>query len=511
MLNTPDALLKFINPESYSSWDSYMGAVKQSPHYKNIEIDMQGTDKNIKKKVFKGTILYRAVVKVNQKRHQSDWTPDFSKALEAKEEFLKYRVERVTKNRYSDDTPKIKLLTAIEFYFDNIELAPNTYSCKNTTINFWLDFKDHFVHELDQNIEHLKERLKKCNCQSTAKRPCNYLMCAIEFSKKKNKTEIPYDIMNFRQELQDIIYTLPTNDEETIIIEKPDVIKFFEVGDKICNAKVNPVFRRRYKRYLDMFLLDGHTGSRPEEYSAIDVRDVDLRARQIHFRQILLIKVAAIKKNGGKKIFPMLKTKKHRTISIPDCIFSMIEKYYNEALGKPVYKDGDNECRFLFSDDKGRPIRYASMRQLFILVRDEAGLDKRLTLYKFKHTFCTYFTEKYKKVANIEKIRNLITGHSNEESLRHGGRSEDRYRKLISGRTKYLKEFDLLKYCLNSDISKEDFLKFLEKIFNPEQQLIILKSIDEDDYCETINKIEKYLIECFTPEQIVKILKSEFN
>lgn len=131
------------------------------------------------------------------------------------------------------------------------------------------------------------------------------------------------------------------------------------------------------------------TGARPEEYLALRWSDVDFDHGEVRISQVVQWRR---RRNGGGFYFMPPKTRKsRRTLKVSDSVMKLLKTHRRTqvkqrlALG-PKYRQLD----LVFASSEGTPFQRRNLHNRHLTpVLEAAKLDKTLSLYVLRHTFCT--------------------------------------------------------------------------------------------------------------------------
>nr|WP_281267862.1 tyrosine-type recombinase/integrase [Sulfoacidibacillus thermotolerans] len=136
-----------------------------------------------------------------------------------------------------------------------------------------------------------------------------------------------------------------------------------------------------------MLTLLLHTGLRLQEFIQLQLKDVDLTARQLTVRQ-------------GKGA-------KDRTLPLSQAIATQVQNYIKQL--RPAFLKVPSEALFL--SKKGRPFHPTAFREKIYFYAKKAGLhDRRVYPHTFRSTFATLLVRQ--AGADLTVIKELM-GHTN--------------------------------------------------------------------------------------------------
>lgn len=133
--------------------------------------------------------------------------------------------------------------------------------------------------------------------------------------------------------------------------------------------------------FADMVLIGIYSGWRPQELATLKAANVDLESRTF---------VGGLKTDAGR----------NRLVPIPDQIFDLVEKNYNQAI--------EMNSKYLFNDPDGQQgtyLTYDKYRKRFLKVMARLNLEHKP--HDTRHTYIT----KAKEANMNEYLLKLIVGH----------------------------------------------------------------------------------------------------
>jgi len=172
-----------------------------------------------------------------------------------------------------------------------------------------------------------------------------------------------------------------------------NVAKLVELPKQI-NKEMDVLDEDESRRFLEaaqperlqtMFSVAVSTGMRPEEYLALQWKDVDLERKTAGIRRVL-IRVA-----GQKWFFSEPKTKSStRTITLPIGLVGEIRAHRKRQAAErmrlgPAWTNHD----LIFPSELGTPLTHSNITQVFKRILRRAGLRTSLRLYDLRHTHAT--------------------------------------------------------------------------------------------------------------------------
>lgn len=139
------------------------------------------------------------------------------------------------------------------------------------------------------------------------------------------------------------------------------------------------------KHFL-VFLLALETGMRPEEYLAVQWKDIDLESGVLSVRRALVWN----RKGGGFRFEEPKTAKSRRSIPLSDSVLSAIKTYRRIQLEQRMKLGADyTNLDLVFTTELGTPISSKNLRDRhFKPLMKEAGLPK-IRLYDLRHTTAT--------------------------------------------------------------------------------------------------------------------------
>lgn len=139
------------------------------------------------------------------------------------------------------------------------------------------------------------------------------------------------------------------------------------------------------KNYV-LFLLVIQTGLRPEEYLALQWKDINFDQKTLSVRRAIVWR-----RKGGGFFFTEPKTNKsRRSISLSETLNSALKDYRRDNLEARMKLDAEiKKLDLVFTSEAGTPIQPKNLRDRhFFVIRDKANLPK-LRLYDLRHTTAT--------------------------------------------------------------------------------------------------------------------------
>ena len=139
------------------------------------------------------------------------------------------------------------------------------------------------------------------------------------------------------------------------------------------------------KHYL-VFLLAFETGMRPEEYLAVQWKDVDLESGVLSVRRALVWN----RKGGGFRFEEPKTTKSRRTIPLSNSVVSALKVYRRTQLEQRMKLGSDYaNLDLVFATELGTPISSKNLRDRhFRPLMTKAALPE-IRLYDLRHTTAT--------------------------------------------------------------------------------------------------------------------------
>jgi len=138
-------------------------------------------------------------------------------------------------------------------------------------------------------------------------------------------------------------------------------------------------------KFYAVFLLAIETGMRPEEYLALQWKDVDFVNNSVSVRRAL------VAKKGGGFIFTEPKTKKsRRSIPISNSAINVLKTHRRKQLEEKIKLGADYaNYDLVFASEIGTPLLHGNLlRRHFKPIRDKAKLPK-IRMYDLRHTTAT--------------------------------------------------------------------------------------------------------------------------
>lgn len=132
-----------------------------------------------------------------------------------------------------------------------------------------------------------------------------------------------------------------------------------------------------------------NTGMRPQELCGLKIEDIDYEAGMIHIRRAAKL----VEVESSPDVFSMGKTKTDlgdtkskagvRDLPLDGKTLEALQDWITYMSSKP------NQYGLIFPSRSGGIISHSQLPHRFAHFREKHQLDKRITLYCFRHTFCT--------------------------------------------------------------------------------------------------------------------------
>jgi integrase len=146
-----------------------------------------------------------------------------------------------------------------------------------------------------------------------------------------------------------------------------------------------------------VFLTLAETGMRPSECLALRWDDVDIARRRLRIERAVTL---------GGEIKPT-KTKAARTVPLTVPLMETLGTWHRR-VERITAKAKASMPQYLFPSRTGRPLQAKPLGRRFRAVLRKAGLPSVLTLYSFRHTFCSELLDQGVKPVDVAKL----LGHS---------------------------------------------------------------------------------------------------
>lgn len=450
--------------------------------HKNIELRFSmhriSGQKNIVVKEDRiGRVMYRADVTVNMEKKRSKWTYSLEEALQARDELESKRVLPSYRNG-KELKPKIRFGALLNTFIERRStIGSPTYRAHVVRlINVFSSFKDFYTHELTTdmfNIIFSSDRGKK----TTSK----YVGLLKDL--KNLALSLGYDFP--------VDTDLLTTKKNSIPAKRSNLsdIKFCSSDDlgEIARAfaKIKRPSMPSYEVYEDIFTFSRLTSLRIGELLGLAWENVDLNSLKIHVRKQSFSDPRIIAQNNGS-FFGSPKHNVERSISLPSDALKILKKY--EAYRDPQYACENFNLvfpAFIHERRVDRPITYKNIETFWIKNIRPLISNKEISIHSFRHTFATWFLNKYgDSVTTLTELRDIM-GHGDFKIVQVYAQALEANR-----------EHKMFNFSYDQEIKKGSTKDDSKKIDLIEKQ---------------IKASEELLKKGFTPDQIAMILGSVMN
>ncbi len=163
-------------------------------------------------------------------------------------------------------------------------------------------------------------------------------------------------------------------------LEKTEM-KYFTPNETKCFLEA-----AKSDKHFPLFLLAIHTGLRPEEYLALQWKDIDFDQSSLSVRRAIVWR-----RKGGGFFFTEPKTKKsRRSIPLPETVITALGDHRRDTLETRMKLNPEiKQLDLVFTSEAGTPIQPKNLRDRhFFPIRDKAKLPA-IRLYDLRHTTAT--------------------------------------------------------------------------------------------------------------------------